>query len=182
MNSRLRWLAIVMAVALAPVAGAQSDISFAAGTDFRSLKTFAIRDGVIESDKLEINNRLFRQRLESSIRAALIKKGLREQPDKPDTWVTYTVRDKEVRAVQRLGPTRIPGSRGQGGAPDVVIQGPPATPVLYNEGVLVIDLSNASNSLLWRGTQQDRAGSAPKLSKQLSENARKLLAKFPPKK
>ena len=176
-----RWLAIVLVAALAPVAGAQTDITFAAGTDFRSLKTFAIRDGVIDSDKPEINNRLFRQRLESSIRAALIKKGLREAPDQPDAWVTYSVRDKEVRAVQRLGPTRIPGARGQGG-PEVIVQGPQATPVLYNEGVLVIDLSSASNSLLWRGTQQDRAASAPKLSKQLSENARKLLARFPPKK
>jgi hypothetical protein len=177
-----RWLVMVLAAAIAPVAWAQSDISFAAGTDFRALKTFAIRDGIIDSDKPEINNRLFRQRLESSIRAVLIKKGLREAPDKPDAWVTYSVRDKEVRAVQRLGPTRIPGARGQGGPADVIVQGPPATPVLYNEGVLVIDLSSPSNSLLWRGTQQDRASSAPKLSQQLSENARKLLAKFPPKK
>lgn len=175
----LRWLATVVIVAvLAPPVRAASDISFAAGTDFRSLRTFAIRDGRIASDKLEIDNRLFRQRLESSIRAALIKKGLKEVPDKPDLWVTYSVSDKDVRAVERVAPTRIPGA-GPGGA-DVAMRGPPANPVLYTEGVLVIDVSSASNSLLWRGTLGDRASSAPKLSKQLSENARKLLAKYPP--
>jgi hypothetical protein len=175
----LRWLAtVVIVAALAPpVAGAESDISFATGTDFRSLRTFAIRDGGVASDKLEINNRLFRQRLEYSIRDALIKKGLKEAPDKPDMWVTYSVRDKDVRAVERVGQMRIPG--GPAGS-DVAMRGPPANPVLYTEGILVIDVSSASNSLLWRGTQEDRAASAPKLSKQLSESARKLLAKFPP--
>jgi hypothetical protein len=175
----LRVLAAVVIVTASglPVARAESDISFAAGTDYRSLKTFAIREGSIVSDKLEINNRLFRQRLESSIRAALLKKGLKETPDKPDVWVTYSVRDKDVRGVERLGPTRMSG--GPGG-PDMVIRAPPANPVLYTEGVLVIDISNASNALLWRGTEQDRAKSAPLLSKQLSEDARKLLTKYPP--
>ncbi|MEO6078451.1 MAG: DUF4136 domain-containing protein [Steroidobacteraceae bacterium] len=178
MKSMLRWLlAAVIFAPLAPPVSAASDISFAAGTDFRSLRTFAIREGGIVSDKLEISNRLFRQRLHASIRAALLKKGLRETPDKPDVWVTYSVTDKDVRAVARMGQTRIRGGRG---APDVVLQGPPATPVLYTEGVLVIDISNASNSLLWRGTLEDRAASAPQLSKQLSEDASKLLAKYPP--
>jgi hypothetical protein len=181
MNDMLRWPVVFMIVAVfaAPPLRAASDISFSAGTDFRALKSFAIREGSIASDKPEINNRLFRQRLESSIRAALIKKGLQEKPDKPDVWVTYSVRDKDVRAVERVAPTRMSG--GPGG-PDMVMRGPPANPVLYTEGVLVIDVSSASNALLWRGTEQDRANSTPLLSKKLSEDARKLLAKYPPAK
>ena len=178
MNSMLRWLlaAVIVAPFALPVS-AGSDISFAAGTDFRSLRTFAIREGSVTSDKLEINNRLFRQRLESTIRAALLKKGLKEKPDKPDVWVTYSVRDKDVRGVERSGPTR---SRGGPPVPDVSLQGPPGNPVLYTEGVLVIDITSASNSLLWRGTLEDRVTTSPRLSKQLSEDAGKLLAKYPP--
>jgi hypothetical protein len=37
-----------------------------------------------------------------------------------------------------------------------------------------------SNSLLWRGTLENRAANAPQLSKRLSEDAGKLLAKYPP--
>jgi hypothetical protein len=181
MNSTLRGPAMVLVAALfAPTVGAETNISFAAGTDFRSLKSFAIRDGAIASDKPEINNRLFRQRLEASIRAALLKKGLTESRDKPEVWVTYSVRDKEVRAVERMAPTRMGGGGRGAGAADVIIQGPVATPVIYNEGVLVIDINNASNSLLWRGTLDDRAATAPKLSKQLSKDALKLLARYPP--
>jgi hypothetical protein len=181
MKSMLRWFAgVVFVAAFAPgIVRAASDVSFAAGTDFRSLTTFAIREGVIASDKLEINNRLFRQRLEASIRAALLKKGVKETTSNPQVWVTYSVRDKDVRAVERVRPTRI---RGGPASQDVVIEGPVAYPVLYTEGVLVIDFSNASNSLLWRGTLENRAASAPQLSKQLSEDARKLLAKYPPQK
>jgi hypothetical protein len=181
MNSMLRWLAAVLIVAaFAPPVSAASDISFAPGTDFRALRTFSIRAGAITSDKLEIDNRLFRQRLEASIRAALLKKRLKEIADKPDISVTYSVSHKDVRAVERLGPTRMGGGGPGGGGPGVVIQAPPAAPVLYTEGVLVIDINNASNSLLWRGTQDLRAASAPRLSKQLSEDARKLLGKYPP--
>jgi hypothetical protein len=181
MKSMLRWLAgVVFVAAFAPgIVSAASDVSFAAGTDFRSLTTFAIREAVIASDKLEINNRLFRQRLEASIRAALLKKGLKEASSNPHVWVTYSVRDKDVRAVERVRPTRI---RGGPASHDVVIEAPVAYPVLYTESVLVIDFSNASNSLLWRGTLENRAASAPQLSKQLSEDARKLLAKYPPHK
>jgi hypothetical protein len=179
----LRWLAgVVFVAASAPgVVTAASDVSFAAGTDFRSFSTFAIREGVIASDKLEINNRLFRQRLEASIRAALLKKGLKETSSNPHVWVTYAVRDKDVRAVERIRPTRIRGS-GPAGADIAAVQTPVANPVLYTEGVLVIDVTNPSNSLLWRGTLDDRAATAPKLSKQLSVDAGKLLAKYPPAK
>jgi hypothetical protein len=181
MKRMLRWLrGMAIAAAFVPgIVSAASDVSFAAGTDFRSLSTFAIREGVIASDKLEINNRLFRQRLEASIRAALLKKGLKETSSNPQVWVTYSVRDKDVRAVERVRPTRIRGS-GPTGADIAAIQTPLANPVLYTEGVLVIDFSNMSNSLLWRGTLENRAASAPQLSKRLSEDAGKLLAKYPP--
>jgi hypothetical protein len=53
--------------------------------------------------------------------------------------------------------------------------------VLYNEGTLVIDLADASTALLWRGTWRDNEASGPKLSRNLSEDARKLLARYPPK-
>jgi hypothetical protein len=63
-----------------------------------------------------------------------------------------------------------------------VIAGTGPHPVLFTEGTLVIDMLNASDVLVWRGTYRDREQSGPRLSRNLSQDARKLLSKYPPKK
>jgi len=167
MNGSIRsLLRLVMLFALlVPAAGTLAgdrDVSYDSSVDFRAVKTFAIRSGQIDSRKAEIDNRLFRLRMEDSIRTALVRKGLREAADHADVLVTYSVQDKNVATVERHRQTA-------------------ATPELYTEGVLVIDFTNASGSLLWRGTWHDQEQSGPSLSRKLSEDAGKLLAKFPPK-
>lgn len=178
---RLLLCACLPLVLMLTAAGAQaaaSDVSFDAGVDFRAIRTFAIAAGHVASAKPEIDNRLFRQRMEGSIRAALLKKGLAEVADHPHVSVTYYFQDKDVSGVARLEPIRVPPSTV---APGFVIAGSGPRPVLYTEGTLVIDLADASNALLWRGTWRDSEDSGPKLSRSLSENAGRLLAKFPPK-
>jgi hypothetical protein len=162
-SRRSLLLAMTLCAALVPALASadDSDVSFDAGTDFRTLRTFNIQAGHISSNKPEIDNRLFRQRMEDSIRTALVKKGLREVADAADMAVSWYFRDMDVSAVERTG------------------NGP--SQVLYTQGTLVIDLSNASNSLLWRGTWRDQERNGPKLSRKLSEDARKLLSKYPPK-
>jgi len=167
--------------ALAWAAGARADshdVSYAPGIDFRLLKTFSIRAGQIASDKPEIDNRLFRQRLEDSIAAALRARGLQQATDGADVIVTYSFGETDVSKVERLAPTRIPPSSGARG---FVIPGSGPTPVLSTEGTLVVDLDDAHGALLWRGTWRDQEKSGPRLSRNLSEDARKLLAEFPPK-
>lgn len=181
-GARLLLRVVWLCAALAPATGALadgSDVSFDAGVDFRSLKSFTIRDGQITTYKPEIDNRLFRQRLEAGIRATLLKKGLVETAAHPDVSVTYYFYDKDVSAVERQGPVRVPDTPTARG---FVIPGSGPSPVLYTEGTLVIDLTDASNSLLWRGTWRDQENSGPTLSRKLSEDARKLLSKYPPKK
>lgn len=154
-----------------------SNVSFDATTDFRSIRTFTIRGGNLDSDKPEIDNRLFRQRMEDSIRGALLKKGLAEAATGADVTVTYHFHDKDVSAVDRFGPTRVRGDRLN---PGFVIPPTGPTPVLYTEGTLVIDITDATQSLLWRGTWRDEERNGPKLSRKLSGDARKLLEKYPP--
>jgi Domain of unknown function (DUF4136) len=170
--------ALCMALAQMGVAGEQHDVSFAAGVDFRALKTFAIATAEITSSKPEIDNRLFRQRMEEAIRTTLIKKGMREVAEHADFSVQFSFHDQDVSAVQRTRPTRLPDTAAGRGS---VIPGTGPTPVLYTEGTLVIDINDASASLLWRGTWRDREQSGPQLSRNLSEDARKLLADFPPR-
>jgi hypothetical protein len=180
MSSALRYLlcACLLLLASADAHAADSDVSFDARVDFDAFRTFAIAAGHVTSDKPEIDNRLFRQRMERSIRAALLKKGLTEVADNPDLSVTYYFQDKDVSAVERSEPIRVPPSAV---GPGFVMAATGPRPVLYTEGTLVIDLADASTALLWRGTWRDNEASGPKLSRNLSEDARKLLARYPPK-
>ena len=63
-----------------------------------------------------------------------------------------------------------------------MIPGTGPRPVLYTQGTLVIDMLDTSEALVWRGTYSDREQSGPRLSRNLSVSARKLLSKYPPKK
>jgi hypothetical protein len=156
------------------------NISHDANTDFGALRTYAFRDGRIESLKPEIDNRLFRQRVNDSIRATLAKKRLQEADGNPDLWVSFHFADADFSEVERMGPTRIPDIPGQ--QRGFVVPGTAPRPVLFTEGTLVIDLHNAANELVWRGTVRNREQSGPALSRKLSGDASKLMAKYPPKK
>lgn len=182
MNRFINLLSALAACALLAPGTARAaetfDISFEPTVEFHALQTFAIRDGQINSDKPEIDNRLFRQRMQNSIRTALEKKGLKEDRTRPDMWVTYSFHDRDGNAVSRQPASRVPDSPLARG---FVIPGSGPVPVLYTEGTLVIDLMDSANSLLWRGTWRDRESSGPRLSRNLSEDARKLLSKYPPR-
>ena len=157
--------------------GESHDVTYDANTDFKSLHTFSIRDGQINSTKPEFDNRLFRQRMERDIRAALTSRGLTESTGHADVIVTWSLVDTDVAAVERIGPTRIPDTATSRG---FVIPGGPQ-PNLYTEGTLVIDLGNAAGKLIWRGTWSEQERSTPNLSNKLSDDVRRLLREFPPK-
>lgn len=158
-------------------AAAAHDVTFDAGVDFKALRTFAIQDGQINSTKPEFDNRLFRQRLQRDIRAALQSRGLDESAGPSDVVVSYSLIDTDVAAVQRREPLRVPDTAASRG---FVIPGGPE-PNLYTEGTLVVDLKDAAGKLIWRGTWRGQERSSPDLSNKLSDGVRTLLREFPPR-
>ena len=57
----------------------ESNVNFDITFDFSKVTTFAIRPGRIDSQKPELNNRLFLQKVDEAIRAALVAKRLKER-------------------------------------------------------------------------------------------------------
>jgi len=172
-------LGALLLAGVATAGEAGHDISFDANTDFRALRSFAIGEGQTTSRffQPEIDNRLFLQRMRSSIRTVLTAKGLKETADRPDLSVAFHVVNADYATVERREPMRVPDSPAARG---FVIPGGPE-PLLFTAGTLVIDLVDASGTLVWRGTWHERESSGPKLSGKLSEDARKLLSNYPPK-
>jgi hypothetical protein len=181
-NIRLRRNSVLTLVVLAWSAAVAADshlVNFDASTDFSKIKTFRIRNDRVTSAKPELNNRLFRQRLEDAIRAELSSRGLQESST-PDVFIDVSLSGADISSIERNPGQRFPGRRGM---PAVVIPGSGPQPELSTEGTLVIDLVAAgSDTVVWRGTYRDEESSAPTLSRKLSEDARKLLSEYPPKK
>jgi hypothetical protein len=155
-------------------------IDFDQNTDFSRIRTFAIRAGRIESQKPELNNRLFIQKMEFAIRAELTAKGLKETADRPDVFVEFRLAAMDYSNVERQQGTRVPD--GPGGMRGYVIDGTGPRTVLSSEGTLVIDMTMGQPGVLvWRGTYRDEERSGPKLARKLPGDATRLLSEFPPR-
>jgi len=138
--------------------------------DFSKFKTFAIRDGRLNSKNPSLNSDLVRKRLEFDIQKFLGAKGLEFVVSGPsDLNVRYTlgsVRKAEVDAYPA-------GWRGWGTR---VVRVP------YTEGTLVIDLRDpASKSLVWRAIAREDKGDASKVEGKLDDMVKKAFDKYPPR-
>jgi hypothetical protein len=139
--------------------------------DFSKYRTFAIRDGRLNSTNPELNGELVRKRLEFDIQKFLSAKKLEFAPSGPsDLNVRYTlgsVRKAELEAYPA-------GWRGWGTR---VVRVP------FTEGTLVIDLRDAgTKSLVWRAIVREDKGNAEKLEGKLDDMVKKAFDKYPPKK
>jgi len=165
----------------APLLADDRHVDVDANADFSRMKTFAIRESTINSQKPELNNRLFVQKLQEAIRGELTAKGLKETADRPDLFVDFSIAGMDYSIVERHPATRIPD--GPGGQRGHVVEGTGPQSVLSSEGTLVIDMTaNPSGGLVWRGMYRDEESSGPKLAKKLPRDAKKLLSEYPPKK
>ena len=176
---------LVMCVLCSAIAFAddESNINVDATFDFSKVATFAIRPGRIDSQKPELNNRLFLQKIDAAIRAAVVAKGLKEVVDRPDVVVSFSVASMDYSVTGGQRGTRTPdGPRGSGIRGEV-IPGTGPIPELFTEGTLVIDMTvGQTGALVWRGTYRDEERSGPRLARNLPEDATKLLSKYPPRK
>jgi hypothetical protein len=165
----MKTLALGVLIALGAIAQ-KIEIESDQTVDFSRFRTFAIRDGRLNSRNPSLNSDLVRKRLDVDIRKYLEAKGLAFVPSGPtDLNIRYTlgsVRKAEVEAYPA-------GWRGWGTR---VVRVP------YTEGTLVIDLRDPSTkSLVWRAIAREDKGDAAKVEGKLDDMVKKALEKYPPK-
>ena len=145
-------------------------VEFDPEKDFSGYKTFAIRNGVLNSRNPTLNSELVKKQIEDDIRRNLTARGLTENDDHPDLNVVYhmgSARKTEVEAYPA-------GWRGWGTR---------YVRVPYAEGTLVIDLRDPSeHALVWRSVAREEKEDPDKIRGKLDDMVKKSLEKYPPKK
>jgi hypothetical protein len=139
--------------------------------DFSKYKTFAIRDGQLNSRNPALNSPLVKKQIEADIQNDLTAKGLTFVPSGPsDLNVRYTfgaARKTEIEAYPA----------GWYGFGTRYVRVP------YAEGTLVVDLRDpATRSLVWRAIAAEEKSDATKIQGKLDDMVKKSIDKYPPKK
>jgi hypothetical protein len=164
----MRLLVLSLLAALSALAQ-KVTVEFDPAADFSHLKTFAIRDGQLNSKNPALNSELVKKRIEAAIARDLTAKGLTVVSGPSDLNVRYhfgSARKSELESYPA-------GWRGWGTR---VVRVP------YTEGTLVIDLRDGTTrSLLWRGIAREDKGDAAKIQGKLDDMVRKSFDKYPPK-
>src|SRR6202030_4373501 len=145
-------------------------VEFDQSADFTKYRTFAIRDGQLNSRNPALNSELVKKKIEADIVRDLTARGLEVTTGRSDLNVRYhfgSVRKAEIE-------TYPAGWRGFGTR---VVRVP------YTEGTLVIDLRDPSTrSLVWRGIASEEKSDSTKIEGKLDDMVRKSIDKYPPKK
>jgi Domain of unknown function (DUF4136) len=143
-------------------------VQFDRAADFSKYKTFAIRNGQLNSRNPALNSELVKKQIEADIVHDLTARGLTEVSEHSDLNVVYhfgSARKTEIEAY----PAGWWGTR--------------FVRVPYAEGTLVIDLRDTSvHSLVWRGISSEEKSDATKVEGKLDKMVKKALEKYPPKK
>lgn len=146
-------------------------MEFDQSVDFSRYKTFAIREGQLNSGNSALNSPLVKKQIEADIQNALTAKGLTMATGGPaDLNVRYTfgaARKTEIEAYPA-------GWYGRGTR---------YVRVPYAEGTLVIDLRDpTTRSLVWRSIAAEEKNDATKIQGKLDDMVKKSMEKYPPKK
>ena len=139
--------------------------------DFSRYKTFAIREGQLNSRNPALNSPLVKKQIEADIERDLAAKGL--------TMVASGTSDLNVRytfgAARKTEIEAYPA--GWYGLGTRYVRVP------YAEGTLVIDLRDpTSRSLVWRAIAAEEKSDATKIQGKLDDMVKKSIDKYPPKK
>jgi uncharacterized protein DUF4136 len=146
-------------------------IEFDQTMDFSKYKTFAIREGQLNSRNPALNSPLVKKQIEADIQNDLTAKGL--------TMVTSGPSDLNIRytfgAARRTEVEAYPA--GWYGFGTRYVRVP------YAEGTLVIDLRDpTTRSLVWRAIASEEKSDATKIQGKLDGMVKKSIDKYPPKK
>jgi Domain of unknown function (DUF4136) len=162
---------LLILIALTAICGVAQKITveFDQSADFSRYKTFAIRDGQLNSGNPALNSELVKKQIDADIERGLTARGLIMVTERADLNVRYrfgSLRKTELE-------TYPAGWRGYGTR---IVRVP------YTEGTLVIDLRDpATRSLVWRGIASEDKTDATEIESKLDNMVRKSLAKYPPK-
>jgi len=171
--SALQGLALLV-LGLLAAQGARAQkvtMEFDRTIDFSKYKTFAIREGRLNSGNPVLNSPLVKKQIEADIQNDLTAKGLTLVTSGPsDINVRYTfgaTRKAEIEAYPA----------GWYGLGTRYVRVP------YAEGTLVIDLRDPkTRSLVWRTIAAEEKSDARKIQGKLDDMVKKSIDKYPPKK
>jgi hypothetical protein len=165
----MRLLALGLLAVMAAYAQ-KIEIEFDQNVDFSTFKTFAIREGKLNSKNPSLNSDLVKKRIDGDIQKYFAAKGLEFVPEgRADLNVRYTL--GAARTVTRE--VRPAGWRGVGMR---------TVRVPHTEGTLVIDLRDtATKSLVWRAIAREEKSNASQVEGKLDDMVRKSVEKYPPK-
>jgi hypothetical protein len=169
----LTWQAmaalIVIFVAAHGAFAQKITVEFDQAADFAKYKTFAIREGQLNSKNPALNSDLTKKRIEADIEKYLTARGLTMVTGPSDLNVRY-----QFGSARKVEAEAYPaGWRGFGTR---IVRVP------FSEGTLVLDLRDPSTrSLVWRGIASEDKSDATKLEGKLDDMVKKALEKYPPK-
>jgi hypothetical protein len=166
----MKALALALLLAL-PTFAQKIDLEFDQQVDFTKFKTFAIRDGRLNSKDPMLNNDLIRKRLETDLQKDFAAKGLTFAASGPaDLNVRYTLGAVQKREIEQYPA----GWRGMGTR---------TVRVPYTAGSLVIDLRDSeSRTLVWRAVAHENSRDPATIERKLDDMVKKAVDKYPPKK
>lgn len=171
----MRWLPIMGALALGLLAtqGAWAQkitVEFDHDADFSKYKTFALREGHLNSRNPALSSALVKKQIDADIERDLTARGLTEAQGQADLNVVYRFGSARKTEVERY-------PAGWYGLGTRVVKVP------YAEGTLVIDLRDpATRSLVWRAIASEEKSDPTKIQGKLDDMVRKSFEKYPPKK
>jgi Domain of unknown function (DUF4136) len=172
-SSALEAFAVLVLV-LSGTNGARAQkitMEFDQTADFSKYKTFAIRNGELNSRNPALNSPLVKKQIEADIEKDLTAKGLTLVAGGPaDLNVRYT-----FGAARRTQVEAYPA--GWYGMGTRYVRVP------YAEGTLVIDFRDpATRSLVWRAIAAEEKSDPTKIQGKLDDMVKKAISKYPPKK
>jgi hypothetical protein len=149
--------------------GQKVNIEFDQSVDFSKYRTFAIRDGQLNSKNPALNSELVKKQIDADIVRFLTAKGLEMVSGRSDLNIRY-----RFGSARKMELEQYPaGWRGLG---TQVVRVP------YMEGTLVIDLRDATvHALVWRAIASVEKSDAVKIQSKLDDMVKKAFEKYPPK-
>jgi hypothetical protein len=145
-------------------------VEFDQAANFGKYKTFAIREGRLNSKNPALSSDLVKKQIEADIEHDLMAKGLTRATGPSDLNVRYTFGAARKTEVE----TYPAGWYGMGTR---VVRVP------YSEGTLVIDFRDpTTRSLVWRAIASEEKNDASKIEGKLNDMVKKSIDKYPPKK
>jgi len=162
--------AVILSLLAAHGAFAQKvTVEFDQAVDFSKYKTFAIREGNLNSKDPALNSDLVKKRIDADIARYLMDRGLAEIAGPSDLNVRYQFGSARKSEVE----TYPAGWYGMGTR---IVRVP------YSEGTLVIDLRDpTTKSLVWRAIASEEKSDPTKLEGKLDDMVKKSIEKYPPK-